>query len=112
MYGPSWPPVNVRVTLAFAPGALAAFRYFTSVLQRLVGAENGFEPSSSSLSTANPLGTSASSSSALVSSAVVRVTGAAGVDGVALGVTVGVGVAGGAASFLSSPPQAVRDSAG
>src|SRR5690242_14209190 len=110
MYGPSWPPVKVRETLTFAPGALVAFRYFTSVLQRLLDAENGVEPSSSDLSTVKPFGSSPSPSSAPVSSAVVRVTGAAGVVlGVVLGV--GAGVGGGGALTLPSPPQAVIDSA-
>src|SRR4051794_11850946 len=113
MYGPSWPPVKVRVTLAFDPGALVAFRYLTRVLQRLLGDENGFEPSSaSSFSWENPLGRSLSSSSALVSSSAVRVTGTVDVGSGALGVELGAGVLTGVPpSFLSSsPPQAVSDS--
>ena len=114
MYGPSWLPENDRVTLAFDPGALVAFRYLTRVLQRLLGDENGFALSSGSC--VNPLGRSLSTSNALVSSPAVRVTDSPdvplGADVATLGAdVVPAGVEAADPLFLSSPPQPVRDRA-
>src|SRR5215211_700813 len=111
---PSWPAENERCVVALAPGASLAFRNLTSVLHLLLADENGFSSASAGSSFSNwyPSGMSTSSSSALASSADVRLTVPDGVL-VTAGATVGADVlaAGveGAALLSSPPPQAVSD---